>query len=83
VAHAGRDENGGHPAHRDEFAVEFHVALAFEDQVDRLSGVIKWGQSPLNHISQGSTAASRCVLSPGVRKRVGGGRLEGRGWIDD
>jgi len=39
VAHAGRDENGGHPAHRDEFAVEFHVALAFEDQVDRLSGV--------------------------------------------
>lgn len=34
VADVGRDENGGHGADGDEFAVEFHVALAFEDEID-------------------------------------------------
>ena len=33
-----------------------------------------WGQSPLNQISQGSAAASGCVLALGVTKRVGGER---------
>ena len=47
VAHAGRDENGGHPAHRDEFAVEFHVALAFEDQVDRLPKVLSFSRTEI------------------------------------
>jgi hypothetical protein len=34
VADVGRDENGGHRADGDQFAIEFHVAFAFENQVN-------------------------------------------------
>lgn len=34
VADVGRDEDGGHGADGDEFAIEFHVAFAFEDEID-------------------------------------------------
>ena len=34
VANIGGDENGSHRTDGDEFAIEFHMSLTFEDEID-------------------------------------------------
>jgi len=78
MADIGWDENGSHRANGDEFAIEFHVAFAFEDQVDLGELFVVMGfrvGGDVNEVYGGSLVFGGCEGSPG-------GSAWAFGWLD-